>query len=81
MILTNGLNNKFLTERTLASIIKTTDNTGWNVELILVDNSPEQNVEKILKEQNYLTVVTKRIKVIESLPNHLPKAFNLGVKK
>jgi|TARA_R110000822_G_scaffold176556_1_gene316137 hypothetical protein len=81
VILTNGLNNKFLTERTLSSIIKTTDNTGWDVELILVDNSPEQNVEKILKEQNYLPVVTKRIKVIESLPNHLPKAFNLGVKK
>jgi hypothetical protein len=81
VVLTNGLNNKFLTERTLSSIIKTTNNVGWDVELILVDNSPEQNVKKILKEQSYLPVVTKRIKVIKSLPNHLPKAFNLGVKK
>ena len=80
VVITNGLNNRFLTERTLFSIIKTTDNIGWDVELILVDNSPQQNIEDTLKEERYLPVLTKRIKVIKSLPNHLPKAFNNGVK-
>ena len=80
IIVTNGLNNKFLTERTLFSIIKTTNNIGWNVELILVDNSPEQNVKDTLKEEKYLPVLTKRLKVVKSVPNHLPKAFNVGVK-
>ena len=80
VVITNGLNNRFLTERTLFSIIKTTDNIGWDVELILVDNSPQQNIKDILKEERYLPVLTKRIKVIKSLPNHLPKAFNKGVK-
>ena len=27
-----------------------------------------------------LPVASKRIKIINSLPNHLPKAFNIGVK-
>jgi len=45
IVITNGLNNRFLTERTLFSIIKNTDNIGWDVELILVDNSHEQNVK------------------------------------
>jgi len=81
IIVTNGLNNRFLTERTLSSIIKTTDNIGWDVELILVDNSPEQNVRDTLREERYLPIITKRIKVIKSQPNHLPKAFNSGVKK
>lgn len=80
IVITNGLNNRFLKDRTLSSILNTTDKIGWDVEIILVDNSPEQNVKDILKEESYIPVVTKRIKVVKSLPNHLPKAFNLGVK-
>jgi len=81
VVVTNGLNNKFLTERTLFSIIKTTDNIGWDVELILVDNSPGQNIKDILIEEGYAPIVCKRIKVVKSTPNHLPKAFNNGVRE
>jgi len=81
IIVTNGLNNKFLVERTLSSIMKTTDNIRWVVEIILVDNSPGQNVKDILIQEGYAPVVSKRINVIHTTPNHLPKAFNEGVKK
>ena len=79
VVITNGLNNKFLTERTLSSIMSTTDHIGWQIELIVVDNSPDQNVKDILLDEGYINVVNKRINVIKSLPNHLPKAFNTGV--
>lgn len=72
IVITNGLNNRFLKERTLASILTTTDTIGWDVEIIVVDNSPKQDVKT--------QIVNEKIKVINSLPNHLPKAFNLGVK-
>ena len=49
-------------------------------EIIEVDKSPEQNIKTILKNEGYNKVISKRIKIINSLPNHLPKAFNLGVK-
>ena len=81
VIITNGLNNKFLTKRTLSSIIRTTDNIGWNIEIIVVDNSPSQNVKDILIRERYTPLETKKIKVVKSTPNHLPKAFNTGVKK
>jgi|TARA_R110000824_G_scaffold73868_6_gene188072 glycosyltransferase involved in cell wall biosynthesis len=81
IVITNGLNNKFLTKRTLTSILKTTDNIRWEVELILVDNSPGQNVKDILIDEGYAPIVSKRINVIHSTPNHLPKAFNRGIKE
>tara|TARA_R110000824_G_scaffold111850_4_gene260611 strand:- start:1738 stop:2775 length:1038 start_codon:yes stop_codon:yes gene_type:complete len=80
IVITNGLNNKFLTERTLSSIIRTTTHIKWDVELIVVDNSPGQNVKDIVTQEGYAPVESKRIKIINSLPNHLPKAFNAGVK-
>ena len=80
VVITNGLNNRFLIERTLSSILTTTDTIGWDVEIIVVDNSPEQNIKTILINEGYNNVISKRIKIINSLPNHLPKAFNLGVK-
>ena len=81
IVITNGLNNKFLTKRTLTSILKTTDNIRWEVELILVDNSPGQNVKDILIDEGYAPIVSKRINTIRSTPNHLPKAFNRGIKE
>lgn len=80
IVITNGLNNIFLKERTLFSILNTTNTIGWDVEIIVVDNSPEQNIKTILINEGYNNVISKRIKIINSLPNHLPKAFNLGVK-
>ena len=80
IVITNGLNNKFLTERTLSSIMSTTNHIGWQIELIVVDNSPNQNVKDILLDKGYLHVLNKRINIIKSKPNHLPKAFNIGVK-
>jgi glycosyltransferase involved in cell wall biosynthesis len=72
IVITNGLTNRFLIERTLSSILTTTDKIDWDVEIIVVDNSLKQNVKT--------KVTNEKIKVITSLPNHLPKAFNLGVK-
>ena len=66
IIITNGLNNRFLIERTISSIKKTTNHLDWMVEFIVVDNSVEQKVKD--------DIHTKNIRVVKSKPNHLPKA-------
>ena len=73
IIITNGLNNRFLIGRTISSIKKTTNHLDWMVEFIVVDNSVEQKVKD--------DIHTKNIRVVKSKPNHLPKAVNIGVKK
>ena len=61
VVITNGLNNRFLIERTLSSILTTTDTIGWDVEIIVVDNSPEQNIKTILINEGYNNVISKNI--------------------
>jgi len=71
-IIINTFNNEFVKKRTIPSIINTTKTlNGWDVEIIVVDNNPN-NKFKINETDN--------IKVIKSEPYHLPKAFNCGVK-
>ena len=66
-IIVNNLNDSFVKKRLIPSILTNTD-SDVDLEIIVVDNSPEQNFKY------------KNIKVVKSEPFHLPKAFNIGVK-
>jgi|TARA_R110000744_G_scaffold11874_16_gene35905 hypothetical protein len=68
-IVLNCLNDLFVKERLIPSIKRTTEHlTDWDIEIIVVDNGPDQNFKM------------KGIKVIKSLPYHVPKAYNLAIK-
>ena len=69
-IIVNCFNDLFIKKRIVPSIKRTTEHLkDWEVEIIIVDNSPEQNFEM------------EGIKVVKSLPYHCPKAYNTGVKE
>ena len=81
IIITPGLNNRFVCERTIPSIVNTTEHlTDWDVEIIVVDNSGEQNFEYYCIDNGYDDIIDCVSKVVGSESNHLPKAFNKGVK-
>jgi len=68
-IILSCLNDLFVKERLIPSIKRTTKHlTDWDIEIIVIDAGPKQNF------------MMKGIKVIKSLPYHIPKAYNLGVK-
>jgi glycosyltransferase involved in cell wall biosynthesis len=64
-IILSNLNDSFVKERTIPSIIK--NSKSHSIEIIVVDNSPTQD----FKYDN--------IKVIYTEPYHIPKAYNKGV--
>jgi len=64
-IILSNLNDLFVKERTIPSIIK--NSKPYSIEIIVVDNSPTQD----FKYNN--------IKVIHTEPYHIPKAYNKGV--
>ena len=69
-IILNCLNDLFIKERLIPSIKRTTDHLNdWVIEIIVVDSSPSQDFQM------------NGIKVIKSTPYHIPKAYNLAVKK
>jgi GT2 family glycosyltransferase len=81
IIITPGLNNRFVCERTIPSIVNTTEHlTDWDVEIIVVDNSVEHNFEYYLYDNGYGNVIDCISKIVYSESNHLPKAFNRGVE-
>ena len=81
IIITPGLNNRFVCERTIPSIVSTTEHlTDWDVEIIVVDNSGEQNFEYYCIDNGYNNIINCVSKIVGSESNHLPKAFNKGVK-
>ena len=81
IIITPGLNNRFVCERTIPSIVSTTEHLiDWDVEIIVVDNSDEQNFEYYCVDNGYDDIIDCVSKVVGSESNHLPKAFNKGVK-
>jgi len=68
-IVLSCLNDLFVKERLIPSIKRTTKHlTDWDIEIIVVDNGPTQDFKM------------EGVKVIKSLPYHLPKAYNIGVK-
>ena len=68
-IILSCLNDLFVKERLIPSIKRTTKHlTDWDIEIMVIDAGPKQNFKM------------KGIKVIKSLPYHIPKAYNLGVK-
>ena len=76
-IIINTFNDFFVKKRTIPSIIETTKHLiGWDVEIIIIDNSGNDDFEK-----DETHVINKNIKVIKSEPYHLPKAFNTGVRE
>ena len=69
-IILNCLNDLFIKERLIPSIKRTTEHLNdWVIEIIVVDSSPSQDFQM------------NGIKVIKSTPYHIPKAYNLAVKK
>ena len=69
-IIVNCFNDLFIKKRIVPSIKKTTEHLkDWEIEIIIVDNSPGQDFEM------------EGIKVVKSLPYHCPKAYNTGVKE
>ena len=66
-IILSNLNDSFVKERTIPSIIK--NSKSHSIEMIVVDNSPTQD----FKYDN--------IKVIHTEPYHIPKAYNKGVSE
>tara|TARA_R110000765_G_scaffold32615_2_gene75509 strand:+ start:103 stop:1125 length:1023 start_codon:yes stop_codon:yes gene_type:complete len=81
IIITPGINNRFVCERTIPSIVMTTEHlVDWNVEIIVVDNSREHNFEYYLYNNGYNNVIDCLSKIVYSESNHLPKAFNRGVE-
>jgi len=81
IIVTPGLNNRFVCERTIPSIVNTTEHLKyWDVEIIVVDNSGEHNFEYYCIDNGYNNIINCVSKIVDSEPNHLPKAFNKGVK-
>ena len=68
-IIVHFLNDLFIKERLIPSLLRTTKHLKeWDIEIIVVDNSPTHNFKM------------KGIKVIKSEPYHIPKAYNKGVK-
>ena len=68
-IILSCLNDLFVKERLIPSIKRTTKHLkDWDVEIIVVDSGPTQDFKM------------EDVKVIKSLPYHIPKAYNLGVK-
>ena len=81
IIITPGLNNRFVCEKTIPSIVKTTEHLiQWDVEIIVVDNSFEQNFEYYCTDNGYDNILNCVDRVVGSEPNHIPKAYNKGVK-
>jgi glycosyltransferase involved in cell wall biosynthesis len=81
IIVTPGLNNRFVCERTIPSIIRTTEDlTQWDVEIIVVDNSVGQNFEYYCTDNGHDNILDYVDRVVDSEPNHIPKAYNKGVK-
>tara|TARA_R110000824_G_scaffold18850_4_gene73955 strand:- start:4992 stop:6065 length:1074 start_codon:yes stop_codon:yes gene_type:complete len=68
-IILNCLNDLFIKERLIPSIKRTTKHLkDWDIEIIVVDNSPEQDFQM------------EGIRVVKSVPYHIPKAYNLAIK-
>ena len=68
-IILSNLNDLFVKERTIPSIIE--NSKSHNIEIIVVDNGPKQNFECDYSD----------VKVIRSDVWHIPKAYNNGVSK
>ena len=66
-IILSNLNDSFVKERIIPSIIK--NSKSHSIEIIVVDNSPTQDFE------------CKNVTAIHTEPYHIPKAYNKGVSK
>ena len=76
-IIINTFNDFFVKNRTIPSILETTQHlNGWDVEIIVIDNSGTDDFEK-----DNIHLTNKNIRIVKSEPHHLPKAFNRGVQE